>query len=102
MAIKFPVATPTPHHDYTVRHNRNMEEIHHQRKIDHIKASQNKWEDHYDIKRKRVEDAHRIEKALQRKNELEQIHQYEVLANKHSYAEYRYMFYVGTNFDTYF
>ena len=101
MTVKYPVATPTPHYDYTVRHNRHIEEVNHQRKVEHVKANQVKWEDYYSEKRKRIEDAHRIDRALQRKHELEQIHQYEVLANKHSYAEYRYMFYVGTKFDAY-
>ena len=99
--IKFPVATPTPHYDYTVKYNHHIQELKDKHNIDHIKANQNKWAEHYDIKRKHVEEAHRIEKALQRNHELERIHQYEVLSHRHSYNEYRYMFYVGTKFDTY-
>lgn len=101
MSVKFNVPTPTPHYDYTVRLNRSTENIAHQHSIEHVKASQAKWVDYYDAKNKRIDDLHRIERAVERRNELEQVHAYEVLASKHNYAEYKYMFYVGTQFDTY-
>ena len=101
MTIKSTVATPTPHYDYTLRHNHQVEDTKYQRVKDHVRTSQVKWEDYYHEKHKRIDDANRIEKALTRKKELEQLHQYEVLASHKSYADYRYMFYIGTQFDTY-
>ena len=101
MTVRFMVATPTPHYNYTLRYNHQLENTKHLRDTDKIKTSQTKWEDFYSDKRKRIEEQHRIHKAHQRKVELEQVHQYEVLDNRRSYSEYRYMFYVGTQFDTY-
>lgn len=101
MTVKFLVATPTPHLNYTLRYNRHLETLEHQKNIDKIKSSQIEWDEFYIDKRKRIEDQHRVHKAYERKVELEQLHQYDVLKNRQSYAEYRYMFYVGTLFDTY-
>ena len=101
MSIKATVATPTPHADYTQRYNHHLENLRHRDQTSQVKKSQQRWQEHYDWRRKHVNDLHRADRAHQRRLELEQIHQYEVLMNNRNYADYRYQFYVGTLFDTY-
>ena len=96
MAIKFPVSTPTPLYDYTLRYNK----LHEERIIKH-RNWQNNWQDFYELKMKQVQESHRIAKAELRRAELDQVHQYEVLDKRHAYANYQYMFYIGTKFDVY-
>jgi len=101
MGYKSAVLTKTPHYDYTQRYNHKLDKIHHENNIKDTKKIQDKVENFYDVKRKTIQSNHHIDRKLQSQRELETLHQYEMLANKHSYYNYKYQFYVGTLFDSY-
>ena len=66
-----------------------------------IKKVQNRIQDYHEIKHTKVVESHNNDRKLQLRKEMDNIHQYEVLSNRHNYYDYKYMFYVGTLFDTY-
>lgn len=101
MGYKASVLTDTPHYDYTQRYNHNLDKINHEKNINDTRKIQDKVFENYDIKRKTIHTNHHLDRKLQAQKELETLHQYEVLANKHSYYNYKYQFYVGTLFDVY-
>lgn len=101
MSIKSTVSTPTPRADYTERYNRHLDNLQHRDTHRAVEKNQKGWQEHYQWRREHVNEQHRLDRAHQRRLELEQIHQYEVLMNKQSYQDYRYQFYIGTLFDTY-
>lgn len=96
MAIKFPVATPTPHLDYSIRYNQQFE-----KRVQEQKAYYDKWGKHYQEKLEHYQQVNRINKARELQKIAEDIHAYEVLESKKAYEQYRYMFYVGTKVDVY-
>ena len=99
--IKSTVSTPVPHHDYTVRHNRHLQELDRRRVEDSIQKNKAYWHDFYVDKQHRTNDEYRIRQAQQRDRETQEIRQYEVLDRNHAYRDYKYQYYIGTLFDTY-
>lgn len=101
MGYKATVLTRTPHYDYTQRYNHKLDKINHEKNLSETKKTQTKIEDFYDSKRTKVQTNHHLERKLQSQRELETLHQYDILDNRHSYYNYKYQFYVGTLFDCY-
>jgi hypothetical protein len=96
MGINATVSAPHPLMDYTVKFNRQAkrnEELH--------RIWNNQWKDYYDLKLKDIQEKRRVEKIVELKDSIEQIHRYENIVRKDDYANYRYQFYIGTKIDCY-
>ena len=94
--VTVPVNHPTPHADYTRKYNHQLvldQQRHHDAQVA-IK--------HFHEKNLlKLQELRRIERNREHKHIAENIHLYNVKKSHHDYNDYRYLFYIGTNIDTY-
>ena len=89
--LSIPIQAPHPHLNWSATH-KHRAEMEHKNRLDNLEFSRRFRE---------VQESHRLSRIRQYREETESIHRYQVLERSRAFAQYKYLYYLGTQIDVY-